>query len=174
MADRKCTAADLEAITSVTSSASNSDSCDEVYPNVFLSSRRIAKDRESLKKLGITHVFNAAQGPEPQYVDTDAEYYENDGIKFQGLPGEEDGPGYQLCQHFEKTADFMQEALDSGGKVLVHCIMGRSRSPTLVLAYLMKKHGMTAEEALKTVKENRDICPNAGFLQQLCDLNEKL
>lgn len=56
----------------------------------------------------------------------------------------------------------------------MHCVQGVSRSATLVIAYLMIKHHMTVQDALRLVRSKREICPNPGFLQQLCDLNEQL
>ena len=38
------------------------------------------------------------------------------------------------------------------GVVLVHCLMGMSRSSTLVLAFLMLRRMMTVTEALKLVR----------------------
>src|SRR4051794_23033696 len=58
------------------------------------------------------------------------------------------------------------------GKVYVHCRMGISRSATLVLAYLIMKRGLSAQEAVRTVRKHREIIPNQGFLKQLCELNE--
>ena len=60
------------------------------------------------------------------------------------------------------------------GKILVHCREGRSRSASLVLAYLMKERHLTLQDATRTVRFKREICPNEGFLQQLCNLNDKL
>lgn len=60
------------------------------------------------------------------------------------------------------------------GKVLVHCMMGLSRSATCVLAHLMIKEGLTAAEAVKQVRQNRFIKPNEGFLLQLVQLEKKL
>lgn len=52
-------------------------------------------------------------------------------------------------------------------KVLVHCVMGRSRSATLVLAYLMMKHSLSVVDAIEHVRQHRCILPNHGFLKQL-------
>lgn len=58
--------------------------------------------------------------------------------------------------------------------MFVHCLMGVSRSATLVLAFLMIFEGMTLREAVATVKSHRDIFPNPGFLQQLRSLDLSL
>jgi atypical dual specificity phosphatase len=38
---------------------------------------------------------------------------------------------------FEEASDFIDQVDQAGGKVLVHCFEGKSRSVTVVLAYLM-------------------------------------
>jgi atypical dual specificity phosphatase len=59
---------------------------------------------------------------------------------------------------------FIADAMTNNGTVFVHCVMGMSRSPTLVAAYLMAHHAMNAEEAIKFLVERRPIvCPNDGF-----------
>ena len=42
---------------------------------------------------------------------------------------------------------FMKNAFATGGRVLVHCYAGISRSATTVIAYLMKEHGLTLNAA---------------------------
>lgn len=62
-----------------------------------------------------------------------------------------------------------------GGSVLVHCEMGISRSSTVVIAYLMRYHNMTRDEAYEVCKTRRPmVYPNQGFWKQLQDYETKL
>lgn len=58
--------------------------------------------------------------------------------------------------------------------MLIHCVMGRSRSATLFLAYLMIHENMTVVDAIDHVKRRRRIIPNWGFLKQLRELDISL
>ena len=50
-----------------------------------------------------------------------------------------------------------------------------SWSPTIVLTYLMKQYNMTPKDALGLVIRTKPVlCPNAGFIKQLKDLDIKL
>ena len=47
--------------------------------------------------------------------------------------------------------EFVNEAIESGGTVFVHCHQGVSRSTTMVIAYLMWKERLTFNEAFAKV-----------------------
>lgn len=150
------------------------DPCNEVYPGIILSDGPTALCTSMLKRMGVSHVLNAAQGKDrPGQVNTSPSFYSHSGIRYLGVEAF-DHIAFRLYPYFDEAADFMQDALDSGGKVLVHCRAGISRSATLVCAFLMLKKRLSAQEAIRTVRKNRAIIPNDGFLQQLCDLNERL
>lgn len=59
--------------------------------------------------------------------------------------------------------------------VLVHCQKGRSRSATIVMAYLIKANGWTVTEALTYCTKRRpSVEPNIGFLSALGEWQEAM
>lgn len=55
--------------------------------------------------------------------------------------------------------------------MLVHCYVGRSRSATLVLAYLIARRRMTLRDALQLLRTVRPQArPNPGFYRELVEL----
>ncbi|KAK5115803.1 hypothetical protein LTR85_009397 [Meristemomyces frigidus] len=80
----------------------------------------------------------------------------------------DDDPNEELLKNFKETNAFIDAALTEGGGVFVHCAMGKSRSATVVCAYLMWKNNVSPQEALAQVCEGRPVCgPNPGFMEQL-------
>ncbi|XP_023009463.1 dual specificity phosphatase 29 [Maylandia zebra] len=145
----------------------------EVWPNVFIGDEDTAKDKYTLKKLGITHILNAAEGTWNN-VDTGAGYYSDMDIVYYGVVAE-DVATFDLSQYFFSAAQFIEKTLSNPqNKLLVHCVMGRSRSATLFLAYLMICENMTVVDAIEHVKKRRRIIPNWGFLKQLRELDQHL
>ncbi|ROL49551.1 Dual specificity protein phosphatase 13 isoform A [Anabarilius grahami] len=144
---------------------------DEVWPNLYIGNVAIAQNRNALKKMGITHVLNAAHSKQGSIGDQS--YYGNT-IVYYGIPAE-DSSSFDLSVHFKPASDFIHKALrKKNGKVLVHCIMGMSRSATLVLAYLMLRQRLTLRTAIQTVVLQRAIYPNRNFLSLLLDLDIQL
>ncbi|XP_024153446.1 dual specificity protein phosphatase 13 [Oryzias melastigma] len=144
---------------------------DEIWPNLFLGNVAAAQNKKKLHNLSITHVLNAAHSKQGSIGDES--FYGNTCVYF-GIPAE-DSEHYDLSQYFKVAADFIQKGLQSKeGRVLVHCIMGVSRSATLVLAYLMLKERLTLRDALRHVVQKRAIYPNRNFLSLLLKLDEQL
>ena len=73
-----------------------------------------------------------------------------------------DGPGNNIVQ-FKKLLRQLMDMVDSCPPVLVHCHAGRSRSVTLVAAYLSVRHSMTTVGAYRFIGQKRDICVTQGL-----------
>ncbi|KAM4034279.1 dual specificity protein phosphatase 13A [Anomaloglossus baeobatrachus] len=144
---------------------------DEVWPNLFLGDLNTANNKYELWKLGITHVLNAAHGR--RYSEGNPDFY-GTSITYHGVPAN-DLPEFDMSKYFYSGSAFIHKALTTpGARILVHCVVGISRSATLVLAYLMIHHQLSLVQAICTVQENRWISPNTGFLRQLIELDEEL
>jgi hypothetical protein len=53
------------------------------------------------------------------------------------------------------VADFVHAQLDMGQRVLVHCQAGLNRSSLVVATYLVRHQGMTGDQAIKIVRQQR-------------------
>ncbi|XP_045914616.1 serine/threonine/tyrosine-interacting-like protein 2 [Micropterus dolomieu] len=144
---------------------------DEVWPNIFIAEKSVAVNKARLKRMGITHILNAAHGTG---VYTGESFYAGMNIQYMGIEVD-DFTDADISVHFRPTAEFLDEALlTHKGKVLVVSMMGVSRSAVLVACYLMIFQHMSIMEALTSIRKKRAINPNEGFLKQLRELNENL
>jgi protein-tyrosine phosphatase len=68
---------------------------------------------------------------------------------------------------------FIHEAVSNEKNVVVHCAQGKSRSSTVVCAYIMAHKDFSPEEALKFVQQKRSIAePNISFMKQLNEFHK--
>lgn len=136
----------------------------EIEQGVYIGDIASAYNVEELKKLGITHVVTAVLGVQPQFPQD---------FVYLNVPVR-DVESEDMKAHLPETIRFIDDAVASGGKVLVHCVCGVSRSATIVAAWVMSKHGYTVEETLQMMKERRDcVDPNPAFRDQLEEYFEK-
>ncbi|VVC44563.1 Protein-tyrosine phosphatase-like,Atypical dual specificity phosphatase, subfamily A,Atypical dual [Cinara cedri] len=149
--------------------------CDysEVYPRIYVGDWNTAQNLNLLLSLGITHVVNAAEGNGFDLVKTNEEFYRPVNIAYMGLSLSDD-PDVAINEYFDSVSNFIDDALLQKGKILIHCIMGISRSATIAIAYLMIKKRLRAKDAVEKVKKARYIQPNDGFLKQLAQLDNDL
>ena len=73
----------------------------------FFLFRSVAVNKGRLKRLGITHILNAAHGTG---VYTGPEFYTGLEIQYLGVEVD-DFPEVDISQHFRKAAEFLDEAL---------------------------------------------------------------
>lgn len=129
----------------------------EILERLYLGSSLEARDRDWLESKKVTHILNVAKEL-PEYFPGDFVY--------KKLPFE-DRENFKMCKYFTEILNFLDKAMENG-IVLVHCMMGISRSAASVILYLMVRKGHTYASARRFVKARRSfISPNKGFITQL-------
>ena len=134
----------------------------EIMDNLFLGGYSSALNTEQLKEKGITKVLTVMDGKEGPNYNPEEFTHKRFNIN--------DTCQQNIIQYFGECINFIK----GDEKVLVHCLMGASRSATIVIAYLMWYKKWKFEEAFQFVRTKRFIAfPNKGFQEQL-QLFEKL
>ena len=149
--------------------------CDEVYPNLFIGDEASARNIRFLKKMGITHVLNTAEGiwTDCSFVDLTNDYYVGSGITYQGLQLW-DHTCVRILPYLGCADEFIASGMKNGGRVLVNCQMGVSRSSTAAISYMMLTNGWKVDEVLRLFRKRRDVRPNDFYLTQLVELDNDL
>lgn len=175
----------------------------EILPYLYLGSCSHSSDLQGLQACGITAVLNVSAScpnhfeglfryksipvEDNQMVEISAWFQE--AINFIGrgasalgvcglCRGEGRGQLFPLSiflSDFSLPISFSDSVKNSGGRVLVHCQAGISRSATICLAYLIQSHRVRLDEAFDFVKQRRGvISPNFGFMGQLLQLETQV
>lgn len=111
----------------------------EIVPGfLFLGSYDHASRHEILKTLGIGFILNTVPSCQALYRNS-----------FTYHTVSASPPPLDEC------VAFLDEVQHKGGKVLVHCMSGLSRSPAVVICYLMRRNSWRLCEAYKWVKDRR-------------------
>ncbi|KAM7247154.1 hypothetical protein CapIbe_001107 [Capra ibex] len=95
-------------------------------------------------------------------------------LQYKCIPME-DSCTADVSSHFQEAIDFIDCVRGKGGKVLVHCKAGISRSPTICMAYLMKTKQFHLKDAFDYVKQRRsEVSSNISFMGQLLQFESKI
>ncbi|KAK4256646.1 hypothetical protein QN277_006345 [Acacia crassicarpa] len=140
--------------------------CSRIAEHIYLGSDTVAKNHELLRQNGITHVLNCVGFVCPEYFKSDFVY------KTLWL---QDSPTEDITSILYDVFDYFEDVREQGGRVLVHCCQGVSRSSSLVIAYLMWREGQSFEDAFQYVKTARGVTnPNMGFACQLLQCQKRV
>jgi protein-tyrosine phosphatase len=129
-----------------------------------LGNMNAASAETELKHRRITTIINCAQTAEL------ADKFDSKSFNYVRL-GMVEHPhplNFNASKIFERGVAEITDALTKGGSVLVHCIGGMCRSPSIVVAFLIKEKKMAPSQAYKFVRELRPIVDiNKIYLAQL-------
>jgi len=152
--------------------------CTEPSFALFVASVDVACDQSLLKENKVTHILNVASFNTQFTIDRGPGDCAVNNLFVYKHVSIMDLPSTDIISHFDECFAFIDTALDAGGRILVHCMAGVSRSATIVIGYLMKIKDMDFQTAFNHVKAKRpSIRPNDGFMQQLqnygCQLQQQ-
>lgn len=136
-----------------------------VTQHLVLGCREDAMDLKTMKAIGVTHILNTCK----QLPNYHPEHFVYHKIPLMDAP---DAPIGICC---DVAASFLQRVERVGGRALVHCIAGSSRSVTLLIMHLIISHRVPLHVAFHHINKLRPQAnPNQGFKLELAMLELKV
>ena len=118
-------------------------------------------DVNDLKESGIDAVLSVNDG-----ILVDVKELEAAGIAYACVPFSRNAPpvpgDLEICLNaLPRAFEFVQEHIEAGKAVMVHCSAGKDRTGLLMSYFLMRTAGATVEEAITEVRRVRPIALSA-------------
>ena len=136
----------------------NSFEANQIIDNLWVGAISSAYNREALHEHNIEIIISAFLGSTAKYP-YDFNY---ERAKLRDVEDED------ILSCLEKLLPIIHQTLLNGKGVLCHCQHGKSRSVSIIAAYLIRYKNMTTDEALRFIKSKRtQINPNKGYIDQL-------
>lgn len=133
---------------------------------LYISGYKTASTASDLQNLKITNIINCS-----------GDLCEN--LSFSGIDyltlNIRDNVSENIECLFFKCINYINEAKEKKGKVLIHCYKGVSRSVSVLISYLIFLNKWTYDEAFDFVQSKRAIAnPNIGFYLQLKTFHKRI
>ncbi|PWN47485.1 hypothetical protein IE53DRAFT_364639 [Violaceomyces palustris] len=128
-------------------------------------------DVEELRKLGVKRILNVAREIEHggQQLALDNRFE-----KYLKIPMMDSVEAKGVQQSIQEACCFLDEARMHFAPTYVHCKAGKSRSVTIVMAYLIHANRWSLRKSYSFVLNRRQgISPNIGFVAELMKFEEK-
>jgi len=145
----------------------------QVLPYLYIGTETIPASPnaiERLKKLKVTHVLNVAMEcnvgvtfPEDQIVYKKIDLADN--------------LSENIAKYLWESCEWIENERKKNNNAVfyIHCKAGKSRSATVVIAYLMKSEHWSMNEAYNYLKDLRpNISPNLGFVSALMEMEAEI
>jgi len=128
---------------------------------LFLGNLDNARKECTVKEFGIQYLLSILSDDEE---DPEITYHGHQRLLLKA----QDTEGEDISKLFGPACQFLQKVHAKNARVLVHCVAGRSRSASVVLAFLMRHWRMALSDAFAYVKEKRPcVLPSDSFWRQL-------
>ena len=127
---------------------------------LYAGGQQAAGSRRALTEAGITHVLNCCDRIKCRFKKS---------FTYKVLHVH-DTKGTDITAQFDEALQFLDACEEAGGRALVHCLVGASRSVSICLAYMVKRRKIPLDAAFKQCRERRSVArPNRRFCEQLIE-----
>lgn len=152
---RQCYELELENINKMQLKRSfKSPEITKITENIYLGNQDMSFEKDKLKSLGVTHIL---------VVGTFLNAYFPDDFKYLILEVD-DKQNEDISKYFVDAFKF----IENSNKIFIHCFAGKSRSPSIVIAYMMWKSRLSYPKIYSFVRGKRSsININNGFKKTL-------
>ena len=107
-----------------------------------------------LIKHGIKTIITVREVPLPSNWFTDSiNNIDRDNVNYLHLRVEDFGS--PSIEEIDRTVEYIQHQIDNKKPVMVHCAAGKGRTGTILAAYFLKNENLTAEQAIKKIRNLR-------------------
>ena len=136
----------------------------QIIDNLWLGAISSSCNREALHEYKIEVIITAFLGSTAAFP-YDFKY---ERAKLRDVEDED------ILGDIEYLLPIIHKNLMEGKGVMCNCQKGRSRSASIVAAYLIRYKGMTTDEALQFIKSKRtQVNPNKGYIEQLREFESR-
>ena len=145
---------------------SDEDYSEIIKDFLFISGYKTASTLSDLQNLKITNIINCSGDL--------CENLEFSGIHYLTL-NIRDNVSENIECIFYKCINYIDEAKEKNGRILIHCYKGVSRSVSVLISYLIYLYEWTYDKAFDFVQSKRPIAnPNIGFYLQLKTFHKRI
>jgi protein-tyrosine phosphatase len=137
----------------------------EVLPRIWIGDKRCVYDAHMLKMINVSHILNCAEELPLTYPCNLYEKY-----KIPMIDDDDPNAMDQIKEGAKKIQDWFESCPAS--VIIVHCAAGISRSPTVVLAWMIIYRGLSLKDGYSLIQKQRDfIRPNDFYMRLLKELD---
>jgi protein tyrosine/serine phosphatase len=137
-----------------------------IKDKIYLGSAFNAATKSTLDTLNIKYIINVTDKIENYFPGC----YEYETYLIEDNDQQHITPYLEVS--YQKIKEFQQ---NNDGNILIHCVMGASRSASIVCYYLMREYRFTPKEIYHAMKLKREcVNPSHTFYHNLCDEYKKI
>ena len=130
----------------------NNNDIIQIIPNLYLGTINSAHNLEIIKKYNIKSIINCTN--DEIFLD-----YFNNKAKFRLPVGDNkyESNINNFSNKLIEVVQFIDNQINLGKNVLVHCYWGLMRSPTVIGAYLIMKYNMSTDDVIQFIQSKKSM-----------------